>query len=76
MGMIEVSKLTKIISGYENDGFSLGKAARKKRIKYFCELIESKFSEKGRVKILDIGGTVQYWNIIDKDLRQTGDLIF
>lgn len=67
MGMIEVSKLTKIISGYENDGFSLGKAARKKRIKYFCELIESKFSEKGRVKILDIGGTVQYWNIIDKD---------
>jgi hypothetical protein len=62
-----VSKLTKIISGYENDGFSLGKSARKKRIKYFCELIENVFREKGSVKILDIGGTVQYWKILDEE---------
>ncbi|MGX1497015.1 SAM-dependent methyltransferase [Roseibium aggregatum] len=62
-----MSKLTKIISGYENDGFSLGKSARKKRIKYFCELIENVFREKGSVKILDIGGTVQYWKILDEE---------
>ncbi|MEE4013739.1 SAM-dependent methyltransferase [Roseibium sp. FZY0029] len=62
-----MSKLTKFISGYENDGFSLGKSARKKRIQYFCELIENVFREKGSVKILDIGGTVQYWRILDED---------
>lgn len=67
MGIVKVSKLTKLISGYEKDGFSLGKLARKKRIQYFCNLIEDKYKEKGFVNILDIGGTVQYWNILDSD---------
>jgi hypothetical protein len=62
-----VTILAKIISGYESDGFSVGKSARKKRIKQFCDLIENVYSEKGSVKILDIGGTVQYWNIIDEE---------
>lgn len=61
-----MSTLTKLLSGYESDGFSLGKAARKRRIQFFRELITRTFEEKGSVRILDIGGTVQYWRIIDE----------
>lgn len=62
-----MSIFTKIIAGYEGDGFSLGKIARKRRVKNFCDLIEKVFNRKGSVKILDIGGTVQYWKIIDEE---------
>jgi len=65
-----MSGLTRLLSGYETDSFSFGKAARKRRIQYFCDLITREFQEKGSVRILDIGGTVQYWRILDESFLE------
>ncbi|WP_422376357.1 methyltransferase domain-containing protein [Roseibium sp.] len=64
--VVDMGALTRLLSGYETDGFSFGKAARKRRIQLFCDLITKTFQEKGSVRILDIGGTVQYWRIVDE----------
>lgn len=54
------------LTGYDKNGFSVGKYFRKKRIKYLQKLISFVHSQNNRVRILDIGGTSQYWSIIDK----------
>ena len=37
---------------------------RKRRIKPFLRLIETIFRERGEVRILDVGGTRDYWNLV------------
>jgi hypothetical protein len=45
---------------------SVGSRLRAKRIAPLLELIEAVFNEHGSVKIIDIGGTEQYWNIVPR----------
>ena len=55
------------LTGYNSSNQSIGKYLRKKRMKLFKKMIEKVFLSKGIVNILDIGGTVQYWKIIDRE---------
>lgn len=55
--------LADILTNYKNPN-SLGTKLRVSRSKYIIEIIDSIFLKKGRVDIIDIGGTKTYWNIL------------
>ncbi len=57
-------KFIKIITDYNNPK-SLGFKFRQKRSLIIKELIQIVFREKGRCRIIDIGGTENYWKIYD-----------
>ncbi len=59
------SALAKGISNY-NSTNSLGSKLRAKRIAPLLEMIAEVFEKYGCVDIIDIGGTGEYWNIVDK----------
>ncbi len=55
--------LAKNITNYDNR-ISIGSRFRAKRIAPLIDMIEQVYKEHGCVKIIDIGGTENYWNII------------
>lgn len=55
--------LARWISNYD-DQRSLGAKLRAKRIAPLLQMIESIYKKNGAVRIIDIGGTKTYWNII------------
>jgi len=55
--------ITKKIANYDDPG-SMGSKFRAKRIEGFLSLVEDIHREKGKVRILDVGGTRYYWNIV------------
>lgn len=59
--------LARKISNYNNPN-SFGSRMRKRRAQPLLSLILDVFKEKGKVEIIDIGGTRIYWNIIPMDL--------
>jgi hypothetical protein len=61
--------LSKKISNYDCHN-SLGFRFRSKRIAPLLQMIRKAFSEHGFVKIIDIGGTEQYWKIVPKEYLQ------
>lgn len=58
----------KKITDYQSDKMTFAKRLRQKRIQPFLRMIEAVYEVKGSVSILDIGGTTQYWKIIDENL--------
>lgn len=61
--------LTNIITNYQNP-HSIGSKLRAKRIKPLLTMIEDTHKRKGGVNILDVGGTKEYWGILDQDLLE------
>jgi len=57
------------ISNYA-DPNSIGSKLRAKRIKPLLSIIKAIYEEKGRVEILDVGGTRQYWEILPKEFLE------
>lgn len=55
------------ISNYD-DLNSFGSRMRKRRAQLLLSMILEVFEEKGKVEIIDVGGTRTYWNIIPVDL--------
>ena len=53
------------LANYSNPN-SLGSRLRAKRIAPLLELIEVAYKKNGFVNIIDIGGTAEYWNIIQR----------
>lgn len=64
------NKLAKSLSNYNSTG-SIGSRLRAKRSAPLLEMIRSVFATNGCVKIIDIGGTAQYWNIVPKEYFDT-----
>ena len=58
--------LAKRISNYHNP-HSVGSSLRRKRAATLKAMIEEIYSKKGLVRIIDVGGTRRYWNIIESD---------
>lgn len=58
-------KICKGITNY-NSKNSIAVKLRTKRIQPLLELIQSIYAEKGKVSIIDIGGTVVYWNLVSQ----------
>ncbi len=58
-------RLAKVLSNYDSQN-SMGSKLRAKRIAPLLEMIKSVFNEHGYVKIIDVGGTEPYWNIVPK----------
>jgi hypothetical protein len=56
-------RLAKWFSNYDSQS-SPGNKLRAKRILPLLQMIESIYKKKGSVKMIDIGGTKQYWGII------------
>lgn len=54
----------KRITNY-NDARSIGSTLRRRRIKLLLPLIDATYEKYHAVRILDIGGTRAYWNIVD-----------
>jgi hypothetical protein len=59
-------RLAKAVEAYDNPN-SVGSIMRRKRIAPFLDMVEALFIENGNVRILDVGGTETYWNIVPKD---------
>ncbi|MFZ5808122.1 MAG: class I SAM-dependent methyltransferase [Chloroflexota bacterium] len=59
------NKLAKQISDYHNPA-SLGSRFRAKRITPLLEMVEETFNTHGFVKLVDIGGTQNYWGIVPR----------
>lgn len=59
--------ITTKFTNYHNKN-SGGSKLRAKRFQPFLDMIKDVFRENGSVKIIDIGGTQQYWNIIPKEI--------
>lgn len=55
------------ILDYDRPG-SVGRRMRARRIGPLVELIERVHAERGRVRMVDIGGTVAYWRILPPEL--------
>jgi len=53
---------------------SFGSKMRKNRIKPLLKMIETTYDHFGCVKLLDIGGTLDYWNIIDKNFLERNNV--
>ncbi len=43
---------------------------RRKRFRYCLELIESCYQQKGRVNIIDLGGTREYWQVLPETMLE------
>lgn len=63
-------KIAKILTDYDNKE-SIGSRLRRKRLANLMPLINQAFERYGAVKILDVGGTRQYWNIIDPSILES-----
>ncbi len=61
--------LSKLITNYNNKK-SLGSKFRAKRIKPLLKIIENIFHKNGEVKILDVGGTMLYWECLPDNFIQ------
>jgi len=60
------SSLRRRLTDYSNPN-SLGSRMRARRSQAFVTLIEASFQRRGECRILDVGGTVNYWNILPRD---------
>ncbi|MBS9523464.1 class I SAM-dependent methyltransferase [Litoribacter alkaliphilus] len=49
-----------LLASSETDG-SLGKKFREERFRFFEKLVEEKFPENQKIRVLDVGGTQAYW---------------
>lgn len=58
--------LANTISNY-NSSDSLGSKFRTKRLAPLLSMIDEEFQASGRVSIVDIGGTRNYWNIVSSE---------
>ena len=58
-------KLATALSNYDSQ-HSTGSKLRAKRIAPLLEMIKSVFNEHGLVRIIDVGGTGQYWDIVPR----------
>ena len=56
--------------GRFEDPTSLRYGWRLRRIRPLIALIESVHAQKGRVSVIDVGGTPRYWKIVPQDLLQ------
>lgn len=56
----------KHLSNYDNQN-SLGSKFRLKRIAPLLEIIESVYQQHGAVNMIDVGGTRQYWHILQPE---------
>ena len=65
--------IAKRISNYD-DLNSFGSRMRKRRARLLLSMILEVFEERGKVEIIDIGGTRTYWNIIPVDLLRAQDV--
>lgn len=62
--------IAEAIGNYDNPR-SLGSIMRQRRAGPLIRLVEKAYAEKSRCSILDLGGTENYWNILDRGfLRQ------
>lgn len=61
-----MSRFTNALVNYGNPR-SVGSRLRVRRLAYLMPLMETIFREKGAVRILDVGGTVQYWSLVAPD---------
>ena len=59
-------RIGQIIGDYDNPN-SLGSRFRMRRSAPLRRLIETVFAEKGRVRILDVGGMEYYWDMLGHD---------
>ena len=50
---------------------SIGFIFRRRRLFFFLELVKETFKEKGKVNIVDVGGTKEYWNIFPNGFLQS-----
>lgn len=57
--------LAKYLTDYNSDKLTFAKKMRINRIKLFLKMIETVSKNKGACSILDIGGTTQYWKILE-----------
>ncbi len=55
--------ITTRLTDYDNKN-SLVSVLRAKRIEPFLKMIENLHRKNGKVRILDVGGTLQYWSIV------------
>ncbi|MBI2419695.1 MAG: class I SAM-dependent methyltransferase [Ignavibacteriales bacterium] len=46
---------------------SFGSRMRAKRVRIFLDMAEDVFKQNGSVKVVDIGGTPEYWGIVGKE---------
>jgi hypothetical protein len=60
-------KLTLVLTDYTKKT-SLGSKLRAKRIVPLIHMIEEMNRKHGKVKIIDLGGTIDYWNILPKHI--------
>ncbi|BBA70352.1 class I SAM-dependent methyltransferase [Geobacter sulfurreducens] len=58
-------KVTRYITNYD-DTASAGSRFRSKRILPLLHMIKAVYNIRGEVKIIDVGGTCNYWNIVSK----------
>lgn len=65
--MMSWERVARKISNYE-DPDSIGSKFRAKRIEPFLLLLAETYEQHGCVKIIDMGGTRTYWNIIAGDI--------
>lgn len=61
--------LAELIGDYD-DPRSFGSRLRRRRSAWLMRLIDMTYREHGRCSILDLGGTENYWNIIDPPYMQ------
>lgn len=60
-----LQKVTRFITNYD-DTASAGSRFRSKRIIPLLQMIKAVYNIHGEVKIIDVGGTCNYWNIVSK----------
>ena len=56
--------LAKFLTQYEKDSFSIGKFFRKRRLRRFQDQLEEIYQKKKKVRIIDIGGSFDYWKLL------------
>ena len=61
------------LTDYSNQN-SFGSKMRKRRIRILLSILEEIYERKGRVKIIDFGGTREYWNILPENLWEDYNL--
>jgi len=59
--------VAKVVTNYGDENSIISKI-RRKRLAPLLELIDQAHAISGKVNILDIGGTRQYWNILPKEI--------
>ncbi|MFT4174914.1 MAG: methyltransferase domain-containing protein [Rhodocyclaceae bacterium] len=62
-----MGSIARYLTNYANPA-SFGSVMRRRRIALFVAGIERVFAERGAVRIIDLGGTQEYWNILPRGL--------